>query len=208
VTTLDSRSLGYTNTFGRSFREPGSVRYRLAGAAFACGIRDELPFAIEVADGGGEPAQHDVTVRQEGGDLVADPRELSIAAGDFVLWHSARATPGYTVQGDGAGGAFDSSALTEQTLYTHAFGLPGEYRWVDANRRSVSGVVTVTTLDSDVREECDKWTASLAEGTLVTIDGDRPDPPEVTILAGQTVFFAVTRGDGITVTDDRLLPQG
>jgi len=39
----------------------------------------------------------------------------------------------------------------------------------------------------------------------VVIDGKRSDPPKVSIVAGQTVFFAVTAADGITINDSLLV---
>jgi hypothetical protein len=37
------------------------------------------------------------------------------------------------------------------------------------------------------------------------ISDNEAQPPEVEILTGQTVFFAVTKSKGISVTDERLL---
>ena len=207
MTSLDSRYLTYVNTFGRRFGEPGQVRYRLISGAVVCQpAREDFPFTIEVADGKGGQ-QHDVTVRSKGDRLVADPDGLQITAGDVVLWHSLASTPGYVVVGEGEGesASFDSSSLTSETVYTHAFGIPGDYEWADAINRSVSGVVRVTSLESGDRKQCREWMEALERGTVVVIEGDRPDPAEVSILAGQTVFFAVAAAEGITITDSRLL---
>jgi plastocyanin len=207
VSTLDSRALTYVNTFGRRFGEAGRVRYRLVSGAVGCQpAREDLPFAIEVAEGnGGE--QHDVTVRLEGDRLVADPPQLKTVAGDVVLWHSPSASaPAYVVQGESPSGTFDSSSLTSDSLYTHAFGTAGEFEWTDAIGRSVSGVVKVGTLESDDRNQCREWMEALERGTLVVIERDRAEPREVSILAGQTVFFAVTASEGVTVTDVSSLP--
>jgi plastocyanin len=205
MTNLDSRSLTYVDTLGRRFAEPGQVRYRIVSAAVVCQpARDELPFTIDVTpEKGGE--QHDVTVRLESGGLVADPPQLKIANGDVVLWHSFSSTPGYAVQGGSKAESFDSSSFTAGMLYTHAFGVPGDYEWVDAIKQSVSGVVEVTSLDPNDREQCGEWMEALEHGTLVTIDGKRSDPPKVSIVAGQTIFFAVTAAEGISITDSRLV---
>ena len=204
MSTLDSRSLTYVNTFGRRFGEPGEVRYRLVTAAVVCQPAIDLPFTIEVAKGK-RGKQHDVNVHLEGDRLVAEPPKLSIAAGDLVLWHSVASTPGYAVQGEGEQGRFDSSSLTSETLYTHAFGVPGDFEWTDAIHGSLSGVVKVTSLDSGDPKQCREWMEALAHGTVVVIEGDRADPPEVSVLAGQTVFFAVAAAEGITITDARLV---
>jgi plastocyanin len=205
VSSLDSRHLSYVNTFGRRFGEPGRIRYRLVSAAVVCQpADDEYPFTIEVAEGKGAE-QHNVTVHLRGNRLVADPEELKIVAGDLVLWHSLAPTPGYAVVGECETGLFDSSSLTSETLYTHAFGVPGDYEWADAIKRSVSGVVRVTSLEPGDRKQCREWMEALGEGTVVVIDREQSEPAEVSILAGQTVFFAVAAADGITITDTRLL---
>jgi plastocyanin len=204
VTVLDSRSLRYVDTFGRHFTEPGRVRYRLTSAAAVClPAEEEHPFAIDVGEGSGG-RQHDVVVALKGRSLRADPPSLEIAAGDVVLWHCPSASIAYAVQGDGAGGSFDSTAMTAGTLYTHAFGTAGDFEWTDAVRGAVSGMVRVTTLDGEESEICEKWMGALSHGALVTIHGDRVDPPELSVLAGQTVFFAVTDADGISITEGRL----
>ena len=208
MSTLDSRSLAYVNTFGRRFGDVGTTTYRIVSAGLACQPAwEDMPFTIHVAEGEGG-AQHEVFVRLRNGKLVADPQRLSIATGDFVLWHSAAGTPAYVVQGaadEGDAGDFDSSALTSETLYTHAFGVPGDYEWTDANGGSVCGVVHVTSMDSGDGEQCRAWMNALEQGTVVTIEGDRCDPPEISIVAGQTVFFAVCSGDGIAITDCSLV---
>ena len=54
------------------------------------------------------------------------------------------------------------------------------------------------------------WSDQVKEGVLVIISGDRVKPKEVTELSslGQTVFFAVERAPGITITDAQFLRAG
>lgn len=209
MTSLDSRYLSYTDCYVQRFTEPGAVRYRLATSAVACqSLDDERTFEIEVSDGKRrkEGRQHDVTVALVDGELVATPERLTIGAGDLVLWHSDGAgVPAYSVQGEGPGGSFDSSAMRAESLYSHAFGTAGDYQWVDANGGRTGGLVRVRDLDPHDRESCDKWMHSLQDGVLVTVDEDGPAPKEVDIVTGQTVFWAVTDAGGISVTDERLL---
>lgn len=214
MNTLDSRCLHYTDCFAQKFSQPGRIRYRLAAAAGACmpvAKDDKDVFTIEVA-GRGDPAgsgqQHDVTVRQEGNHLLADPPHLKIKAGDIVMWNAPNpATPGYNVRGEGAGFAFDSTALTSEAIYTHAFGTPGTYRWTDANGRTVSGVVEVRPVDAPMREHCEQWLAALGTGTLIHIVGNEAKPNSVQIMPGQTVFWAVEKASGMCITDERLIPK-
>ena len=37
------------------------------------------------------------------------------------------------------------------------------------------------------------------------IDGEQAEPVRIEIVTGQTVFFAIVKGPGVTVTDRRLL---
>jgi len=46
---------------------------------------------------------------------------------------------------------------------------------------------------------------ALTTGTVVMIHDGKVDPGEVHILTGQTVFFMVVNGPGISITDQRLL---
>jgi plastocyanin len=207
---LDSRSLRYSDCFMQKFAMPGTVRYRLTTPAGAClPIEEEGAYTIEVATGAGRPEgegrQHNVLVGRKDGRLVADPPQLRIEAGDAVLWHAPDAAIiGWSVQGEGDGGAFSSAALRREAVYTHAFGTPGEYKWVDANEGRVSGTVIVRMLDSRDAEQCRKWLAALEEGAMVEIDGDTVKPEALEIVAGQTVFWAVHKAGGITITDARL----
>jgi plastocyanin len=169
---------------------------------------EPAPFKIRVKKGPArrEGEQHFVTVRRDGRRFVADPPELEITAGDSVLWNASDPkTPSYSVRGEGASGGFDSTALTAEAVYTHAFGLPGEFRWADANGSGVSGLVSVRQVDSEDRRDMAAWADQVKEGVLVVVSGDRVDPKEVNVLVGQTVFFAIEKAPGITITDAQLL---
>jgi plastocyanin len=208
--SLDSRSLRYIDCFAQSFSAPGQAYYRLSTAAGGClPFEKEGAFTISIetrASAGPESHQHNVTVRSEGQRLIADPPNLKIETGDTVLWNTADpGVQGFAVQGESPEGRFDSSAMTLHAVYTHAFGTPGDYQWLDANGSKVSGIVSVRSLDLNDPEQCKKWVASLSEGALIMVRGEKAEPERVEILTGQTVFWAVERAPGISVTDSRLL---
>ncbi len=212
MNTLDSRVLSSFNCFAQKFANPGRVLYRLTTAAGACLPLgdDEDTFVIEVAKQTRRASQqHNVTVRRgEGGALLAEPKLLQIEAGDMVLWHTAdRKTTPFNIQGEGADMRFDSGAMQREAVYSHAFGLPGTYEWVDANGSDVRGVVEVVSPDARNREACNHWLKELANGTLVHIVDGRPKPAHVKIMAGQTVFWAVESAPGISITDARLVQR-
>lgn len=214
---LDSRALRYTDCFAQKFTSPGQVQYQIttSGGTFLPLDPDHV-FTIEVkerpkeakpkADDEGET--HEVTVRRDGQQFTADPPKLQISVGDVVLWRANDpATPGFAIRGEGKGSSFDSSALTANSLYTHAFGTPGEYRWVDANGGPVSGVLRVNPLPSDDKKERDKWIKNLSIGLLVTVNGNSATPNDIKMAVGQTVFWAIEKASGITITDARLVPK-
>jgi hypothetical protein len=49
------------------------------------------------------------------------------------------------------------------------------------------------------------WQSRLGEGTLVMVSDGRSEPAEVEIMLGQTVFFAVVKGPGVTITEPSLI---
>jgi plastocyanin len=210
MNVLDSRFLSYVDCFGRRFNQPGAFSYRVTSAAAACAHEAGEEFTIEVGEKAREPKQHDVAVRQRDDGFVAEPSTLRIDAGDTVLWHAAGASTGaFAVRGEAPDGVFDSSALTSDTLYTHAFGTAGQLRWVDAHGSGLRGEIVVRDLDANDPEDCRKWMERLAEGVLVTIQRGRATPKRVEIVTGQRVFWLVARTDkGITITDEHFARSG
>lgn len=214
---LDSRSLRFFDCYAQQFAAPGRVRYRLGAMTLEWLSLGEHSFAIEVAARpGGKQAsgkekskQHHLALRREGQQLVADPPSLEIVAGDVVMWHAADVTvPGFAVHGEGPDGAFGSGALRAGAVYTHAFGVPGDYEWLDARGSHVGGVVKVRPVEGLNKETGGKWMASLRAGTAITIDEGKATPEQVEIVVGQTVFWIVKSGPGITITDARLVRTG
>jgi plastocyanin len=205
--TLDSRVLSYVDCFARRFAKAGTVKYDITSASVRCGLHDEDAFAIEVRERrerGDEGAQHDVTVRMKAGRFTVEPAKLSIQAGDVVMWHGANsAVPGFIVSGLAGDQRFSSASLDSESLFTHAFGVPGTYEWGDTGQSDIGGRIVVKDLDTKSKEDCEKWMRALSQGALVTIKG-RAEPQQVEIVTGQTVFFAVVDAPGITITDERL----
>jgi hypothetical protein len=100
-----------------------------------------------------------------------------------------------------------SFRLVNESGYSHAFGLAGEYQWVDAYGSGISGVVIVRDPVRLDHQDHERWRRSLSKGTLVMVDQTTAHPQEVSIVTGQTVFFAITKGPGISITDARLLRE-
>lgn len=204
MNVLDSRGLDRTNCFAQCFSEPGTYRYSVV-PAFGGHFSQEFPCVLTVSPGpaAGEGTQHYVQIGFRDGHLVVSPANLAIQQGDVVFWSSAdENVPRYAVIGKDR--AFASDRLTRQCVFTHIFGLPGTYRWMDANGSRASGIVTVTSPDSKKETQLQKWRSQIRGPALVAIKGAKAGN-DVEAVVGQQVFFAVEDAPGITITDERQL---
>jgi plastocyanin len=217
---LDSRALRNTDCYGQRFMKPGTYSYALVPAG-AAGASGDFPYVVEVVEKSKEVEhmrQSTVTVRfvkerhgdccdertSDPGRFVPDQDRVTVEAGDMVVWNSPdAATRPFAV--DGQKEFFGSTALTNECGYTHVFMTPGEHEYVDANGSGLHGVVRVADPKPRDLEELRAWQSRLGEGTLVMISDGRPEPAEVDIILGQTVFFAVVKGPGVTITDASLV---
>ncbi len=206
MSALDSRALTYLDCFFHRFDEPGTVRYAVGGPLAACLTIDELRFTLTIEKGDGEQRQHHVEVRHRDGSFTVVPKDLVISAGDVVLWHTSSSTsPPFGVwgrrDGDEQEHDFSSASLTGGSVYSHAFGSPGSVSWTDAEHGRVGGTIVVRDLDMGDADQCRRWAGTLTEGIVVTVQDDRAEPAELEIVTGQTVFFAIADGEGVTVTE-------
>jgi len=205
--TLDSRRLRSTDCYGQRFMKAGTYRYAVL-PIHGQHVTDDRPFTVQVKPGGSNDAkmkQQNVVVRSKDGKFLAEPPEVAIDAGDLVLWNSQGTASPYVVVGDKE--FFTSDRLYNESGYSHAFGSAGDYHWIDSYGSGASGVVRVQDPDGKQPLDLKRWRELLARGTLVTVTEARAEPAEVQILTGQTVFFAITKGPGVSITDRRLLPK-
>ena len=215
MNSLDSRFLRLGDCFAQKFSKAGTFKYIVTSGAGACLPAKDGEFTVVVkaapqAKAHAKPAskQQTVTVRLQDGKLVADPARVEINAGDTVLWHTPdAATPGFAVIGEAENASFSSGALAAEAVYSHAFGAAGTYGWVDANGGGLKGEIVVENMAIKQPQDCRKWIDTLSQGTLITIVGEKVNPPTVKILAGQTVFWAVEKASGISITDSRLVAR-
>lgn len=208
MNSLDSRQIGHGDTFAQKFSRPGRYNYDFGlpgigelerGGRFTITVNEALAER--------EPQQHYVSVRHAKNEkrLEALPRELTIEQFDIVLWSPLESSvPGFSIIGSGEGDAFNSAALTHEAVYTHAFGSAGVFVWQDANGHRLGGTITVAPAETKTPADLEQYRSRLAEGKLVEISGGKVSPAEVNVIVGQTVFFAVEKADGITITDVRL----
>jgi plastocyanin len=202
--SLDSRALRFTDCFGQRFTEPGTYAYHALPVGSTL-LDDERPFTVVVKARSGDTDtdanQSTVLLPWNGRRFIPDDPEVAIESGDLVMWHSpTNGAPPFAIVGNG----FGSSPLAGECVYTHAFGSPGTYEWVDSQGSDLAGVVRVT--DPRCRDDAElaRWRKRLNGGTVVVIDGGKAEPAEAEVTVGQTVFFAVAGGSRVTVTDRHL----
>jgi plastocyanin len=210
MTTLDSRLLHFTDCFAHRFSTPGTFRYDVSPLPSMLVPRpadrsgdggDALQVVVVQAADQAAQRQHHVTVSVVHGRLTASPHRLEVSAGDLVCWSADRSvTTGYVVRGRINSQTVDSTELHHESVFTHAFGVPGDVEWVDARGSGLRGRVRVVHPD-EKDERHARWTSSIAQGTLVHVTGERAEPAEIEILVGQTVFWAVEDAPGVTITD-------
>ena len=207
MNTLDSRFCRLGDTFAQKFSQAGTYTYdfNLPGLHR---LSKDGQYIINVGGASKdkkEGKQHYVTVVQRDKHLVADPPKLEIEAGDVVLWSTTDPdTAGFSISGQSEKDSFNSSALTREAMYSHAFGSPGEIEWEDVNSHRVYGKIIVKMPTAKTEKDMQAVRELLAKGTVVLIRGDKIEPAQVEISVGQTIFFAVEKADGITITDRRL----
>ena len=202
---LDSRALGRADCYAQRFMRPGDYRYDVVPAVGHV-ISTDRPFVVRVKDGAetAEMSQHNIRITRSGGRFKISDIQIEIEMGDLVLWNCADGGDiRFAVVGDHD--FFGNTRLVNECGFMHAFGMPGDYHWVDVHGSAARGTVRVK--DPGIKGEAGlkRWQERLSEGTLVMITGDEVAPAEVEIVTGQTVFFTVVKGPGISITDARLL---
>ncbi len=210
MNTLDSRFIRLGDCFAHRFSTPGTFAYALSPIPASLAAHDGEPPAqavIVTAGSGKDQGQHHVTVRMADAALTASPAELRVTAGDLVVWSADKSvTFGFRVRGRIEDEVIDSASMRTESVFTHAFGLPGSYEWADANGSSLRGRVHVAIPDTARGHEA--WLGRLQEGTLVHVRGERAEPERVDIVVGQTVVWAVEDAPGVSITDTSLITAG
>ena len=205
---LDSRALRRTDCYAQRFMKAGTYPYNVLPAFGDC-IGRERPFTVKVVEQKKKAAmtQQNVIVRWEKGLFTVDQSEVVIDAGDLVLWNCpAAGSTSYCIAGEKE--FFSSNRMVNECGYSHAFGTAGEYHWRDAHGSDVHGTVCVRDPRCKDHSQFAHWHENtLKKGTVVMIGGGKAKPSSVEIVIGQTVFFAIVKGPGISITDERLLDR-
>jgi plastocyanin len=210
--TLDSRSLRFGDCYAQTFPTAGEIRYVVTapGAFISPSTSRSGAHIIRVKEGSSKsakPQQHTVLIRKDGTALVPEPSNLEINVGDIVLWHTQdQSVAGFAVVGEGSKFRLNSMAFTDGAFYTHAFGLPGHFKWIDANGGRFGGVVEVKNPIVTNAQSHAKWLKALEKPKSFEISGNRIRPEQLSIQLGQTVVWKIDKATGISITDARLVP--
>lgn len=202
--TLDSRALRAVDCYGQRFMREGGYAYHVLPAGGGA-VNLDRPFTIEVAPrkSDGKMKQHHVSIAWSGGRFAPARDKLAIEAGDLVSWNCADVNaPAFEIVGDKP--FFGSASLVNECGFSHAFGVPGTYEWIDANGSGLRGAVRVKAVHCAKRDDLARWREQIGKATLVMISHAKAEPAEVDIVVGQTVYFAIVTGPGVTITDARL----
>lgn len=202
---LDSRVLRQADCYGQRFMREGSYRWSALPAGGSA-IDEARPFVIEVKarKSDGRMTQHDVVLLWRERQFTTDSVKLVIEVGDLVLWHCGDpSAPGWEIAGDQP--FFGSARLVNECGYSHAFGLPGRYEWVDAHGSGLHGVVHVQEVRCGDAKALAQWREQVAKAPVVMIQDGKVGTPEVKVVVGQRVYFAIVTGPGLSITDRRLV---
>ncbi len=207
--TLDSRGLRRTDCYGQRFMRPGTYAYHALPAG-GQHVDHDRPYIIRVNDRKDKKAsmeQHTLTLHWNGREFRPDKVEITVSDGDLVVWNCPDpVAPRYEVVGEKD--FFSSARLVNECGFSHAFGSAGIYAWTDAYGSGIGGTIRVRAPGCRTQADLAKWRAGLSEATLVIIADGKASPADVEITVGQTVYFAIVAGEGISITDKRLQSFG
>ena len=206
---LDSRALGRADCYAQRFMRPGDYRYNVV-PGHAQAISTDYPFVIHVHaanDGrkGAAMTQHNLRVSTAGKGFTVAPAKLTIAVGDMVVWNGGGTIPFAVV---GEHDFFNSHRMVNECGFSHAFGKAGDYHWRDAFGSGLKGLIRVRDPDCSKPDQLKGWREQLSQGNIVMIADGKADHDEIDIVTGQTIFFAIVKTPGISITDGRLLGSG
>lgn len=202
--SFDSRALRYTDAYAQRFMREGTYRYHLVKAgAGRLSASPTYTIRVDACDKDQKMGRRSIWVSYEGDAFEPDDHDITIRVGDLVMWSCRQAeAPPFEVVG--SRDFFGSANLVDGCGYAHTFGAPGDYEWADGNGGKLHGVVRVRDPECRNPKDIDKWQKRPANGALVMITHTEADPQEVEIVTGQTVFFAIAKSGGISITERRV----
>ncbi|HEY4934900.1 MAG TPA: hypothetical protein VII23_25300 [Terriglobales bacterium] len=205
---LNSQHLTSHDSFVHLFSDAGDFTYFASVSDYVQGKQGTITVQkAETAVGKGK--QHEVVFHWDKSTRGFVPREedmkKSIQTNDFVLFRFCRAEPGQPTcfilghRGDKKV-EFDSRHLRTQQAFMHFFLTAGEHSY-----RLGRGTYQVSVTDHrDLEVEEHQKRASQA--VVIVVSGDQPSPKHANIVTGQTVIWAVEKGENVSIEDQPYKP--
>jgi hypothetical protein len=202
---LNSQHLTTQDGFVHPFREAGTFSYFASVSDFSRS-RSGTITVEEAKTAMGEGEQHDIMFHWDTSARLFVPRDEDmkkiVKQNDFVVFQFCRAEPGQPtcfVAGRRAGKAeFDSRHLRTHEAFTHFFLTSGEHSY-----HLGRGTYRVSVTDHRlVTAEEHKKRAS--EALMIMVSGTDVSVKHAKIVAGQTIIWAVEKGENISVEEARL----
>jgi len=197
---LNSQHLTSQDSFIHPFRNAGTFDYSARTSDY--GDVQGGTIMVQAAKAAiGKGNQHNVVFHWDPAIRAFVPREqdrkLTIKQNDFVIFHFDQAQPGqppcFILGQSGEKVEFDSRRLGTHDAFTHFFLSAGEYAYRigrDVHRVSVASHQEFSAEEHEQRAR---------EGVVVMIAGEQPRTKHVKVVAGQTVVWAVEKGENLSI---------
>jgi len=198
---LNSRHLTPQDGYAHPFRQPGEFAY----SALLSDLKEATESGTIIVSGDGVPegqgTQYDVVFHWNPASRRFIPREsdmkLTIRPNDFVMFQFNAAVPGQPpcfilVQGKESVEG-DSRRLKTHDAFTHFFLSPGEYAY-----RLGEATYRISVVDHRSMSE-QEHQRQTEQPLVILVNGNGVSVPHVRIVAGQTVIWAVERGENVHV---------
>jgi hypothetical protein len=198
---LNSRHLTSQDGYVHPFRQPGEFAY----SALLSDVTGETESGIIIVGGDGVPegtgTQFDIVFHWDTAARRFMPREsdmkLTIRPNDFVMFQFDAAVPGqppcFILVQEKESIEGDSRRLKTHDAFTHFFLSPGEYAY-----RLGEATYRISVADQRSMSEGEHQRQT-EQPLVIMVNGSNVSVPHGRIVAGQTVIWAVERGEDVHV---------
>jgi hypothetical protein len=205
---LNSQHLTSQDGFVHLFRDAGDFTYFASVSDYVqCKQGTITVQKAETPLGKGQ--QHEVVFCWDKSARAFVPRQedmkKSIQQNDFVMFHFCRAEPGqptcFILGQHGDKVEFDSRRLRTQQAFTHFFLTAGEHSY-HLGRGSYRVSVT------DHREfGVEEHKSRASDAVVIIVNGGDPSLKHAKIVTGQTIIWAVEKGENVSIEGETYKPR-
>jgi len=205
---LNSQHLTSQDSFVHLFRDAGDFTYSAPVSDYAQSKQGTITVQ-KAKTAVGKGTQHEVVFHWDTSARSFVPREedlrKSIQQNDFVLFRFCRAEPGQPtcfisgLRGDKV--EFDSRRLRAQQGFTHFFLTAGEFSY-----HLGRGIYRISVTDHrEFTVEDHKSRAS--DAVVIIVNGGEPSLKHAKIVTGQTIIWAVEKGENVSIEGEAHNPR-